>query len=295
MQRWIRIGLLCGAFAASACSSDRASPGGEGSGDAGSALGDGGRPGDGGASGAGDAGSTGGGGGGGSNGGGNSDGDGGMAECGALKAVMRDFQDTHPDFETYAGSGATKGIVEAALGADKTPVYANPAYASGARQTTDAASFADWYHDVAGVNERFVIDVPLTETSPGTFVYDSNDNRPAGFFPLDGKGFGNQGRSHNYHFTTEIHTRFTYRGGELFKFRGDDDVWVFVNDKLAVDLGGLHVAVEGTIDFDALADQLGIRVGETYEMDIFHAERHTVESNFRIETSIDCFMPVVLG
>jgi fibro-slime domain-containing protein len=65
--------------------------------------------------------------------------------------------------------------------------------------------------------------------------------------------------------------RRPYRGGELFTFRGDDDVWVFVNNGLALDLGSLHVAVEGTIDFDAAADQLG----------------RTVESNFRIETSID--------
>jgi fibro-slime domain-containing protein len=28
-------------------------------------------------------------------------------------------------------------------------------------------------------------------------------------------------------------------------------------------------------------------------MDIFHAERHTVQSNFRIETSIACFQPVL--
>ena len=51
--------------------------------------------------------------------------------------------------------------------------------------------------------------------------------------------------------------------------------------------GNMHTPLEESIDFDAAADDLGITEGETYPMDIFHAERHTVESNFRVETTID--------
>ncbi len=47
----------------------------------------------------------------------------------------------------------------------------------------------------------------------------------------------------------------------------------------------------GTIDFDAQAADLGIRAGGAYSMDIFHAERHTDDSNFQIETNIACFIP----
>ena len=35
---------------------------------------------------------------------------------------------------------------------------------------------------------------------------------------------------------------------------------------------------------------LGLVVGQSYPMDIFHAERHTTASNFRVETTIDCFV-----
>jgi len=66
----------------------------------------------------------------------------------------------------------------------------------------------------------------------------------------------------------------------------------FVNNQLALDVGGQHQALEGTIDFDKQASALGITVGQTYSMDIFHAERQTTESNFRIETNIKCFEPV---
>jgi fibro-slime domain-containing protein len=49
----------------------------------------------------------------------------------------------------------------------------------------------------------------------------------------------------------------------------------------------------GVIDFDAQAATLGITAGNSYPMDIFHAERQTAESNFRIQTNIKCFEPVV--
>jgi fibro-slime domain-containing protein len=204
-------------------------------------------------------------------------------ECSALKATVRDFKVSHPDFEDFGGDEVQPGIVRDELGGDHKPVYA----AAGPTQDTAGPEpFAQWYRDVNGVNQAFSIEIPLSERSPGLFVYDNS-----AFFPLDGRGFGNEGNAHNYHFTTEVHTRFTYRGGEQFTFTGDDDLWLFVNGKLAIDLGGLHQPKSATIDFDARANELGLTRGTTYPMDIFHAERHTVQSNFRIETSIECFVP----
>jgi len=91
---------------------------------------------------------------------------------------------------------------------------------------------------------------------------------------------------HNFSFTTEIHTQFAYNGGETFKFQGDDDVWVFINGKLAVDLGGLHPAMLGTVSLDTSATMLGIQKGSVYDLDLFHAERHTDKSTFRIDTNL---------
>jgi fibro-slime domain-containing protein len=205
--------------------------------------------------------------------------DGGQPCDKTLRLVVRDFTPDHPDFEKFAGNGLD-GLVEDDLGGDRKPVYAHP---GATAQTSGPDGFADWYEDVAGVNQRFEVDIEFVETSPGVYRYDDAD-----FFPIDGRGFGNgPNPSHNYLFTTEAHTLFTYKGGEVFTFRGDDDLWVFINGKLAVDLGGLHAPLQETADFDASAGRLGIEIGETYPMDIFHAERHTVQSNFRIETTID--------
>lgn len=207
-------------------------------------------------------------------------------ECTGLKATIRDFKAEHADFEGPGNNSVNRGIVNTDLGADHKPVYSATAPMVS---TSGAANFDQWYRDVAGVNEAFTIEIPLMQMGAGLFMYDN-----AMFFPIDGRGFGNEGNAHNFHFTTEIHTRFTYKGGEVFTFRGDDDLWAFVNGKLAIDLGGLHTPQMQTINFDQRAAELGLTVGETYPMDIFHAERHTVQSNFRIETSISCFTPVDL-
>jgi fibro-slime domain-containing protein len=226
------------------------------------------------------------GGGGGDDGGGPPGDDGGgshadAAQCGLLVAHLRDFRADHPDFEDALGDD--RGLVQFQLGADMKPVYAP----GGATVTVSGPdSFNQWYRDVPGINMPFDFPIMLTETTPGVFVFEDLD-----FFPLDGMGWpGEEIDGHNFHFTTEIHGTFQYRGGESFTFTGDDDVFVFVNGRLALDLGGVHGVEQQTIDFDAQAATLGIAPGSVYPLDVFHAERHTVASNFRIETSIDCLV-----
>jgi fibro-slime domain-containing protein len=207
-------------------------------------------------------------------------GDGGNGDSGKcdpnFTGVLRDFDDTHPDMEKFLGDD--RGIVKVDLGADQKPVYAS----SGSTPTTTGkASFDQWYRDTQGVNQSLQYTLAVMKNMTGGVVFDD----PM-FFPLDNKVLGNQGRAHNYHFTFELHTEFAYKGGEVFKFTGDDDVFVFINKKLAVDLGGVHGAESTTINLDQLASTLNIVKGQTYDFAIFQAERHTTESNFRFETSI---------
>jgi fibro-slime domain-containing protein len=240
-------------------------------------------------------------------------------KCGTtLKVLFRDFKGAgepggHKDFEREPGlNDIGCGIVGSSLGADGKPVFQSSdglkkrvvsntptglafagcadwnGWVPGKRVVWDAESFSAWYNNKEGVNMPVEAELKLVESGPGKLAFDSN-----AFFPVDGQGFGNTpGQSHNYSFTTEAHAKFVYEKGQKFTFRGDDDLWIFVNGKLAMDLGGCHAAIQGTIDFDAQAAQLGITPGGLYQMDIYHAERHTSQSNFHVETSIACFQPV---
>lgn len=200
-----------------------------------------------------------------------------------LTGIVRDFKDDHPDFENddFLSDTGEKNIVEEVLGADFKPVYRRKD-GGGTTLTTGKSQFDQWYRDVAGVNQSIPLKLTLEKGPGGVMTYQNN-----AFFPIDGRGFGNQGREHNFHFTFELHTEFGYHGGEVFTFTGDDDLWVFINKKLAIDLGGLHPALSATIRLDDVASKLGIEKGKTYDLAVFQAERHTTASNFRIDTTIE--------
>ena len=182
----------------------------------------------------------------------------------------------HPDFENV--TGIDLGIVQTTLGTDKKPVYAGE---TNNPTTSGKAYFDMWYRNTALYNLAVPGTLTLARTD-GYYTYSSTS-----FFPLDGKGFdavtnGKENVTHNYHFTMELHASFVYQPGQELTFTGDDDVWVFINNQLVLDLGGVHGAQTADVDLDLL----NLIAGREYDFDLFFAERHTTESNFNLTTNI---------
>jgi fibro-slime domain-containing protein len=114
---------------------------------------------------------------------------------------------------------------------------------------------------------------------------------------------------HNFSFTSEVRYWFPYDSSKSYTldFVGDDDVWVFINGKLAVDLGGVHTPIDGSIvigsngngnttvtAFDAngapttptkSTASLGLQNGKVYEIAVFQAERQSTGSSYKLTLS----------
>ena len=207
-------------------------------------------------------------------------------------ATVRDFSgfgvNRHPDFESPLVSVSADrdlGLVARDLGSNRQPTYVPT---GTTLTTTGKTNFDQWYQDVPGVNFTFQVPLKFEKGMGNVMIFDGQKD-----FPIDGKGFGNQdakdrdGVSHNFSFTTEFHTNFSYLGGEVLRFQSDDDLWVFLNGKLAVDLGGLHAAFITLIALDEQAAALGLVKGNVYSFDLFHAERHLQQSTLRFDVPVD--------
>jgi fibro-slime domain-containing protein len=144
-------------------------------------------------------------------------------------------------------------------------------------------------YDTAFKNVVIKDSLPFEHIGGGTYRYRNNN-----FFPLDNRGFGNEGRSHNYSFTMELKWNFTKLPAsdqqQTFRFTGDDDVWAFIDSTLVMDIGGIHGSITDEFNLDNLTS-LNLQDRKSYDLHFFFAERHTVASNIEITSNL--FMPTV--
>lgn len=133
----------------------------------------------------------------------------------------------------------------------------------------------------------------------GTISQGTGGTATVGFYPLENLGYEQPGlltttsavgATHNGSFTLRGESQFVYNKDSnlYFTFTGDDDVYMYINGVLALDLGGAHGRNSKTVNLNDLdATKYGLKEGQVATFTFFYMERCSDASTFGIETNME--------
>ena len=162
------------------------------------------------------------------------------------------------------------------------------------------SNLAWWFEEIDGKSKNYVGTLKLDYRKDGAVFVFHQDN----FYPLDEVDFSDgdvvNGDGHNHLFTMNFAVPFTVlsSGEEYFEIMADDDTFVFLGDKLVLDMGGIHDAVVGKFTIhddgeiytavngiDFAYSGVTVEKGSAQNIRIFHADRDSDDSVFSIKTA----------
>lgn len=194
----------------------------------------------------------------------------------------------------YYNKELEQGLVEFELNEDYLPV----ATGAGRLTTNRGADTVQWFKAVDSRSKSYAGTLGMRYVANGArFIFES-----AEFYPLDevesSKDESINIDGHNHLFTMNFAVPFTVlnSGEESFEITADDDTFVFVGNKLVLDMGGIHDAVIGRfaihengeiyagVDDESLAySGVTVAEGDGSIVRIYHADRDSFNSTFSVE------------
>lgn len=134
----------------------------------------------------------------------------------------------------------------------------------------------------------------------GTIYNGTNGGDESGFYPLEDLGYEQSGLltatskvnngAKNGDFTLRGESQFVYNKDSnlYFTFTGDDDVYMYINGTLALDLGGAHGRNSKTVELNKLDPvKYGLVEGQVATFTFFYMERCSDASTFGIKTNME--------
>ena len=195
----------------------------------------------------------------------------------------------------YYNKEIEKGLAEYELSEEYLPV------ATGNGKLTPnqgLSNFDGWFEAVEGKSANYTGALKLEYQPEGAEFSFHHDH----FYPLDGADFSNGDAvnkdGHNHLFTMSFAVPFTVlaSGNEGFAIRADDDTFVYIGDKLAIDMGGIHDATTGRFvindngevytgvnDEELAYSGIKLDAGNGSIVRIFHADRDSADSVFEVK------------
>lgn len=150
-----------------------------------------------------------------------------------------------------------------------------------------SVTFDTWFRDVLGTNLSTQYLIKLVRDVNGLYEYQSTE-----FYPIDDMMFGNEGDPHNSNFTFEATFGFTYQScqNQFFEFSGSDEVYVYINGQLVIDIGGIMNGQRQVVELD----RLGLVVGNSYQAIFFYANRNSMMGDMSINTNVEIDVPAMI-